>query len=60
MLVLTYFSEVLNERSFLGLLAQIWVLPNIIALTVLPSDASPWVKFAVVTVFLSYPSRKCY
>ncbi|ETN39112.1 uncharacterized protein HMPREF1541_05334 [Cyphellophora europaea CBS 101466] len=55
MLTLTYFSEIWNERSLLGLFAQVWILPNIIALTVIPSAASPWVKFAVVTILLSYP-----
>ncbi|KAI1380773.1 hypothetical protein F4677DRAFT_452504 [Hypoxylon crocopeplum] len=44
-----------NERTLLGLFAQVWILPNIIALAVLPSGISPWVKYAVVTVLLSYP-----
>ena len=58
MLIFTYFSELLNERAFFGLFAQVWILPNIIAIAVLPSDASPWVKFAILTVLLSYPSRE--
>ncbi|KAI2625784.1 MFS general substrate transporter [Hypoxylon sp. NC1633] len=55
MLVLTYLSEVWNERSLMGLFAQIWVLPNIVALTVLPSDVSPWVKYVILTILLAYP-----
>lgn len=55
MLILTYLSEVWNERSLLGMFSQVWILPNIIALAVLPSGISPWVKYAVVTVLLSYP-----
>ncbi|KAI0006271.1 MFS general substrate transporter [Xylariaceae sp. FL0662B] len=55
MLILTFLSEVLNERSLLGAFAQVWVLPNIIALAILPSSTPAWVKFAVVTVLLSYP-----
>ncbi|KAI2605940.1 MFS general substrate transporter [Hypoxylon fragiforme] len=55
MLTLTYLSEVWNERSLMGLFAQVWMLPNLIALVVLPSVASPWVKYAVLTVLLGYP-----
>ncbi|OTA96466.1 hypothetical protein M434DRAFT_19699 [Hypoxylon sp. CO27-5] len=55
MLVLTYLSEALNERALMGLFAQLWILPNIIALAVLPSSASPWVKYAVVSIMLAYP-----
>ncbi|KAI1104727.1 MFS general substrate transporter [Jackrogersella minutella] len=55
MLIMTYLSEVWNERSLMGLFAQVWILPNIIALAVLPSGISPWVKYAVVSVLLAYP-----
>ncbi|KAH6891440.1 major facilitator superfamily domain-containing protein [Thelonectria olida] len=56
MLVFTYFSEIWNERAFMGAFAQLWILPTLIALTVLPEGASSWAKFAVLTVLLSYPS----
>ncbi|KAI1211704.1 MFS general substrate transporter [Annulohypoxylon truncatum] len=55
MLIPTYLSEAWNQRSLMGLFAQIWVLPNIIALAVLPSGTSQWVKYAVVSVLLSEP-----
>ncbi|KAI1650287.1 MFS general substrate transporter [Daldinia loculata] len=55
MLTLTYLSEVWNERSFMGMLAQIWILPNIIALAVIPSNTSPWARYAIVIILLSYP-----
>ncbi|KAI5861286.1 MFS general substrate transporter [Durotheca rogersii] len=55
MMIATFFSEVWNERSLIGAFAQLWILPNIIALAVLPSDASQWVKYAVLIVLLSYP-----
>lgn len=58
MLIFTYFSEIWNQRSYLGLLAQFWIFPNIIALAVLPKEASSWVRYAVVTVLLSWPSRE--
>lgn len=56
MLLLTYFSEIFNTRAFLGLFAQVWLLPTIIALRALPDLTSPWAKYAVLTVLLSYPS----
>lgn len=56
MLIFTYFSEIWNERAGLGALSQIWILPNVIALAVLPTGASAWGKFAVLTTLLSYPS----
>lgn len=56
MLLLTYVSEKINQRSFSGLLAQIWFLPCLIALAVLPSDTNRWGSYALVVVLLSYPS----
>ncbi|KAL2687095.1 hypothetical protein Neosp_004647 [[Neocosmospora] mangrovei] len=58
MLVLTYFSEIWNERSLMGVFAQIWVLPTLIALLTLPDTVGSWAKFAVLTVLLSYPSNR--
>lgn len=58
MCIMTYFSTKWNERTFFGVLTQLWYLPNLIALVLLPSNSSPWVQFAVVTVLLSYPSRE--
>ncbi|KAI1466074.1 MFS general substrate transporter [Daldinia caldariorum] len=55
MLTLTYLSEMWNERSLMGMFAQIWILPNIIALAVIPSSTSPWVRYVIVTILLSYP-----
>lgn len=56
MLIMTYVSEKINQRSYLGILVQFWFLPCIIAMAVLPDDASRWARFAVVTVLLSYPT----
>jgi hypothetical protein len=46
----------LNGRSSIGALAQLLVLPNVIALAALPTMTSPWARHAVVTVLLSFPS----
>lgn len=56
MLGLTYASESWNERAYLGIFGQLWLLPNIISLVAFPDIVSPWAKFAVLTVLLSYPS----
>ena len=41
LLIMTYFSEIWNERSFFGILTQLWCLPNVIALALLPADRPP-------------------
>ena len=56
MLLLTYFSEIWNERAFMGVFGQIWVLPNVIALLTLPDKTPAWARFSVLTVLLSFPS----
>ncbi|KAF1952828.1 MFS general substrate transporter [Byssothecium circinans] len=56
MLIMTYISEKINQRSYLGILVQLWFLPCVIAMSVLPDDASKWGRFALVTVLLSYPT----
>lgn len=56
MLLLTYLSEKLNQRALLGLFVQLWFLPCVAALAVLPGGANRWAAYALVTVLLSYPS----
>ncbi|KAF1999209.1 MFS general substrate transporter [Amniculicola lignicola CBS 123094] len=56
MLIMTYISERINQRSYLGVFVQLWFLPCIIAMSVIPGDTSKWARFAVVTVLLSYPT----
>ncbi|KAK4657494.1 hypothetical protein QC762_214230 [Podospora pseudocomata] len=56
MLLITYLSEKLNQRAFMGVVMQVWLLPCVVALYLLPADASRWAAYAVVTVLLSYPS----
>jgi len=58
MLTLTYFSEIWNERTFLAIFGQLWLLPTVIALLALPDNVGAWAKFSVLTVLLSYPSGK--
>ncbi|ROT43792.1 hypothetical protein SODALDRAFT_393324 [Sodiomyces alkalinus F11] len=56
MLILTWLSEVLDQRALLGLFTQIWFLPCLVSLSVLPADINRWAMYALITVLLSYPS----
>ncbi|KAK2027468.1 major facilitator superfamily transporter [Colletotrichum zoysiae] len=56
MLIMTYLSEIWDTRALFGAFTQLWYLPNLVAMAVLPSNSSPWAQYAIVTVLLSYPS----
>ncbi|KAK7186488.1 hypothetical protein DPSP01_002083 [Paraphaeosphaeria sporulosa] len=56
MLVFTYISEKINQRSLMGIFVQIWFLPCLVAMAVIPDSSSRWSRYALVTVLLSYPS----
>jgi hypothetical protein len=58
MLVLTYYSEIFNQRALAGAIAQLWLLPCVIALALIPKGTSGWAQFGLLTVLLSWPSRK--
>lgn len=58
MLFITWFSERINQRALCGLWAQIWVMPCLIALAVMPANINKWSQYAIVTTLLSYPYRK--
>ncbi|KAI5861458.1 MFS general substrate transporter [Durotheca rogersii] len=56
MLILTYISELVDQRAYTGIFTQFWYLPCIIALVLLPADTSRWGTYALLTVLLSYPT----
>ncbi|KAF2449116.1 MFS general substrate transporter [Karstenula rhodostoma CBS 690.94] len=56
MLIFTYISEKINQRSLMGIFVQVWFLPCLVAMAVLPDSSSRWSRYALVTVLLSYPS----
>lgn len=56
MMIVTFYSERYNERGLIGVFCQIWVLPNIIALAVIPNTSSAWARYVILTVLLSFPS----
>ncbi|KAK5116078.1 hypothetical protein LTR85_009360 [Meristemomyces frigidus] len=51
----TWLSEKLNERFLLGTISQIWVLPLLIALEVLPAARSPWVSWVLAILLFAQP-----
>ncbi|KAF3923188.1 hypothetical protein ABW20_dc0109463 [Dactylellina cionopaga] len=51
----TWFSEKVNMRILIVMISQLWALPIVIALAVLPSTATAWVKFALATLLVGYP-----
>ena len=55
LLILTWVSQRWKERSIISSLSNIWIFPWLVALVVLPADASPWTRYALLTGLLSYP-----
>ncbi|CEL09324.1 Putative Allantoate permease [Aspergillus calidoustus] len=55
MLLITAFSELVNNRSFVAMAEDAWLLPCFVALIALPDPIGPWQYFAIATVLLSFP-----
>ncbi|KAI1655010.1 MFS general substrate transporter [Daldinia decipiens] len=55
LLIVTWVSRHFNERSIISSSSNIWIFPWILALVLLPENASPWVRYAMLTGLLSYP-----
>lgn len=55
LLLWTWISERFNIRFMLGVAAEIWVLVLLIALEVLPAEASTWVRWVLVTLVIGMP-----
>ncbi|ESZ89565.1 allantoate permease [Sclerotinia borealis F-4128] len=56
LLLITQFSERINERTLVSMIQPLWTLPCIIALRFWPgSGVQAWNTYALVTVLLSYP-----
>ncbi len=51
----TWISEKINNRFLIVLFGQIYMLPLVIALEVLPSGASPWAWYALSALLVGYP-----
>lgn len=51
----TWVSERINSRFWVVLVAQAWFLPLVLALELLPANASPWAWYAASALLLGYP-----
>ncbi len=53
----TWVSEKINQRLLLGVITQLWCLPLLVSLVVLPPhfDGSNWAKWALSTLLVGYP-----
>ncbi|KXN91797.1 hypothetical protein AN958_11947 [Leucoagaricus sp. SymC.cos] len=55
MMVITFVSELVHERTYLAMSETVWMLPFVIALYAIPSSRDPWTFYAISTLLLSYP-----
>lgn len=55
LLFITWVSKHFQEKSIVSSMSNIWFLPWLIALVLLPATASPWARYAILTGLLSYP-----
>lgn len=53
----TWASEKMNQRLLVGLIAQFWTLPLLIALELLPKTFhnANWVRYIIATLIVGYP-----
>ncbi|KAF2005054.1 MFS general substrate transporter [Amniculicola lignicola CBS 123094] len=51
----TWISEKINQRFLIGLCSQIWCLPLLIALEILPGNISPWIRWTLSTLLVGSP-----
>ncbi|KAJ3732568.1 allantoate permease [Lentinula guzmanii] len=55
MFAITMVSELLNERTFVAMNENLWILPFLIALFCLPENPNQWIYFGLASGLLSYP-----
>jgi hypothetical protein len=51
----TWLSERINQRFLIGLMSQIWPLPLLISLELLPKNASHWARWTLSTLLVGHP-----
>lgn len=53
----TWASEKINQRLLVGLLAQLWTIPLLIALELLPAKFAHdnWIRYTIATLIVGYP-----
>lgn len=55
LLAITWISERFNDRFLVGVGSMLWCLPLLIALEVLPADASPWGRWIIIVLLVGAP-----
>ncbi|KAJ3995919.1 allantoate permease [Lentinula boryana] len=55
MFAITMVSELLNERTFVAMNENLWILPFLVALFCLPENPNQWIYFGLASGLLSYP-----
>ncbi|KAK4908701.1 hypothetical protein LTR49_022441 [Elasticomyces elasticus] len=50
----TWISEKFNQRFLIGVVGQLWSIPVLIALIVIPTSTSHWAKWAMATLLVGY------
>jgi hypothetical protein len=51
----TWLSERINNRLGIALLCQIWMLPLLVALAVIPNESSAWARYSILVLTFAYP-----
>ncbi|KAI9719788.1 MAG: hypothetical protein M1812_003276 [Candelaria pacifica] len=51
----TWVSEKTNQRFLVALVSQIWALPLLVALEVLPKSATAWTKWTLSSLLVGHP-----
>lgn len=55
LVVFTWFTEVVDNRSFTCMIYQVWCFPFHLALAVIPKDSSVWTRYALSALQQAYP-----
>ena len=55
LLIVSWISEWVNERSLVSATSNIWIFPFLVSLVALGASASNWVRYGLLTGLLSYP-----
>ncbi|EGY16253.1 allantoate permease [Verticillium dahliae VdLs.17] len=55
LLIVSWVSERVRERAMVSSTSNIWIFAWLVPLVTLRADASPWVRYALLTGLLSYP-----
>lgn len=58
MLLLSFFSELVNERSFVSIIPQVWMLIPLAVLSALADTILHWGKYALMFVILCSPNAQ--